>query len=130
MLLSEYMKSDLWFEKRRRRLDIDNHQCRLCGSTDRLEVHHKCDGKPGGYDSYRMIPNESVEDDLTTLCHDHHEVITNAIRGDRYASKAPLQTEAHKPQLEERISHENKSQELTVSAHRGRPDFVPQPTAS
>ena len=64
MIYNEYMRSDLWLGpegKRIKRLEIDKYECRLCGGKDRLEVHHKPE-------SYKRIPNESVEDDLTTLC--------------------------------------------------------------
>ncbi|MCA9980243.1 MAG: HNH endonuclease, partial [Anaerolineales bacterium] len=80
MNYEEYMRSDAWRQKREKRLEIDGHCCRMCdhdGSLYRLEVHHR----PS---SYKRIPNESVEDDLTTLCVRCHDLATNAIRGDRY----------------------------------------------
>ena len=126
MRYDEYMQSELWFDKRRQRLEIDKYECRTCGNKDQLTVHHKCDGKPGGYNSYTKIPNESVEDDLTTLCEDCHEAITNAIRSDRYNSQAPLQYEAHKPPREiEDLNYEKHNEKVGVSPHRGTPHFIP-----
>ncbi len=79
-----YMSSQLWKQKRKERLEIDGHRCRLCdhdGSQYRLEVHHR----PS---SYKLIPNESVIDDLTTVCSRCHEFITAICRGDRYDARA------------------------------------------
>lgn len=80
MTYEEYMKSESWAVKRVQRLSIDDHRCRMCdhdGSSYRLEVHHR----PS---SYGRIPDESVEHDLTVLCSRCHELITSAIREDRY----------------------------------------------
>lgn len=77
-----YMNSNAWRQKRKARLEIDNHQCRLCGETERLEVHHRPD-------SYALLPNETVEEHLTTLCVWCHDLITNRIRERRYASREP-----------------------------------------
>lgn len=75
----EYIASADWKEKRLKRIEIDGYECRLCGSRETLEVHHK----PG---SYKNIPNESIENDLTTLCKRCHDMVTNVIRADRYGT--------------------------------------------
>lgn len=83
MNYSEYMASTEWRTKRKARLDIDGGRCRMCdhdGRTFHLEVHHR----PS---SYKHIPNESIERDLTTLCKRCHDLITAAIRKDRYGSR-------------------------------------------
>lgn len=75
-----YIASPEWSSKRIARLVIDGHRCRLCdenGTRYALEVHHR----PS---SYALIPNESIEDDLTTVCSRCHDPITSAIRADRY----------------------------------------------
>ncbi len=75
-----YINSTEWKRKRAARLVLDGYRCRLCdenGSRYPLEVHHR----PL---SYMNIPNESIEDDLVTVCSRCHEFITNAIREDRY----------------------------------------------
>ena len=80
MNYSDYIKSSAWKKKRKARLEIDGHKCRLCdedGTRFRLEVHHRPD-------SYKLIPNESIESDLLTVCSRCHDVITSAIREDRY----------------------------------------------
>ena|SRR5215203_2050804 len=77
---NEYLRSDSWRKKRDARLVMDNNACRLCdedGTHFRLEVHHR----PS---SYRKIPNESIHDDLVTLCSRCHDLITSAIRSDRF----------------------------------------------
>lgn len=78
-----YINSNEWRIKRQKRLEIDKFECRLCeekGDNYRLEVHHK----PNSYDK---IPNESVEDDLTTVCARCHNAITDIIRRDRFSSR-------------------------------------------
>lgn len=92
MTYEEYMKSESWRTKRQERLVIDDNRCRMCGADDRgLEVHHRPD-------SYRLIPNESVLDHLTTLCPECHEAITNIIRNRRYAARVVVA-----PMIEPRI---------------------------
>jgi hypothetical protein len=79
----EYISSLKWARKRQARLALDGYRCRMCdedGTRFQLEVHHR----PS---SYRRIPNESVQDDLVTVCARCHELITAAIRGDRYGQR-------------------------------------------
>lgn len=80
MLYAEYMASSEWRRKRTARLTIDHHRCRLCGATGNLQVHHN----PL---SYRLIPSESIEDDLTTVCQRCHVFVTNICRADKRAGK-------------------------------------------
>lgn len=85
MLYNEYMQSADWRSKRRQRLEMDGHKCRLCdhdGSKWRLEVHHR----PS---CYAKIPNESPVDDLVTLCARCHHFVTTSIRKDRAVAKKP-----------------------------------------
>ena len=83
MNYDKYIASPAWAAKRKARLAIDGHHCRLCdedGSYYQLEVHHR----PS---SYSKIPNESIEDDLVTICARCHKLITDAIREDRYGKR-------------------------------------------
>ena len=83
MNYNEYISSNSWKLKRETRRELDGFRCRLCdhdGSQYRLEVHHR----PL---SYAKIPNESVKDDLITLCSLCHEAVTNIIRDARYAKR-------------------------------------------
>jgi 5-methylcytosine-specific restriction endonuclease McrA len=75
-----YLSSKDWKNKREERLKIDNGECRTCGNQERLEIHHKPQ-------AYIKIPNENVNDDLTTLCGICHEAITSSIRQRRYLSR-------------------------------------------
>lgn len=112
MQLEKYYQSSSWQSKRQERLRIDKHQCRLCGGDGteyRLEVHHKPQ-------SYIRIPNESVEDDLTTLCERCHDIVTNIIREDRY-EKRTLAVDFYSGS-QERKNHETRKwpgyEELSV----------------
>jgi len=62
----EYIKSDLWQQKRGRRLKKDEFRCVNCGSNVGLEVHHV---------SYDRLGDECV-DDLRTLCAVCHARVT------------------------------------------------------
>ncbi len=77
----KYIASPEWKAKRLERIKIDNGECRGCGSKENLEVHHKY---PSGY---KDIPNESVIDDLTTLCNDCHTAIHSSINKKRYDNR-------------------------------------------
>jgi hypothetical protein len=52
-----YLKSDHWRDTRQRKLAI-NPTCERCGSTYRLEIHHR---------TYNNLGRES-DDELETLC--------------------------------------------------------------
>ena len=74
MIYERYIASAAWAAKRAARLALDGGRCRLCdedGTRYGLEVHHR----PS---SYALIPNESVEDDLITVCSRCHDPITAA----------------------------------------------------
>ena len=89
MTYEEYIASSIWQAKRKARMLLDGIRCRLCdedGSRYRLEVHHR----PG---SYARIPNESIDDDLITLCARCHDLITSAIRDDRYKRREQMTPE-------------------------------------
>ena len=52
-----------WRRTREQVLNRDGRRCTLCGSTDRLEVHHLVPRSLGGQDAaYNLV----------TLCHRHH----------------------------------------------------------
>jgi len=77
---NKYIASKEWDEKRKARKKLDGYRCRLCdedGTHYQLEVHHR----PS---AYAKIPNESIEDDLITVCSRCHNLITDVIREDRY----------------------------------------------
>jgi len=116
----EYMESNLWFNKRLKRLEIDKFECRLCGTKNCLEVHHKPD-------SYSKIPNESVEDDLTTLCVECHELITNRIRELRY-SKQPIILETFKDDIRKVNNNGQCMANIEIPPYRDVRDNFPQRT--
>lgn len=59
----DYIQSEEWAKKAEQRRAIDGHKCAICGSTERLHVHHR---------HYRTLGNEDVEKDLVTLCEACH----------------------------------------------------------
>lgn len=60
---AEYIQSAEWRTKRQEALTVHGTKCGVCGSTDRLEVHHL---------HYRTLFRESARDDLRVLCRDCH----------------------------------------------------------
>lgn len=54
--------------------------CVLCGSTDRLSVHHRKYSSP-------MLNHFFDPDYLVTLCYDCHELVTDTQRRKRYKIK-------------------------------------------
>lgn len=91
--LQKYYQSTQWRQKRQERLKLDGHRCRFCdedGTNYHLEIHHR----PS---SYAKIPNESVINDLITVCVFCHNIITERIRRRRY--------EGHKIQIQYELSN-------------------------
>lgn len=65
---SDYLKSPYWKAIRRRILIRDGRRCQCCGSSEQLNVHHRC------YDNL----GHEFEDDLITWCRGchaaHHQI--------------------------------------------------------
>ena len=61
---AKYLRSDEWAHKRSLVLLRDNHQCKKCGSTRSLAVHH--------LSGYNLIPKEPIAC-LVTLCSKCHQ---------------------------------------------------------
>ena len=58
-----YRKTRHWKQLRASVFERDGHKCTRCGSEKRLQAHHKF---------YRRRFEDSVLDDLITLCRKHH----------------------------------------------------------
>ena len=58
----EYLKSNNWKLKKAEVLKVKKNKCESCGSTKKLEVHHK---------TYKNIFKESLSD-LKLLCRNCH----------------------------------------------------------
>lgn len=57
-----------WDEARRQRLEIDGHRCRMCNAPNEviaLQAHHR---------TYERKGCENVQDDLTMVCTDCHNL--------------------------------------------------------
>jgi hypothetical protein len=67
--------STYWRTIRQQCLTRDNHRCRLCNSSEQLEAHHR---------TYERAGQEQLED-LTTLCKQCHDVVTDHQRRIRFA---------------------------------------------
>ena len=66
-LEEDYYLSDTWKAKRKFILERDDSECRLCGSSMGLQVHHK---------TYERFGGEELETDLITLCEKCHTLAT------------------------------------------------------
>lgn len=72
----EYLKSDKWRAIAKKRFEIDNYTCQMCGSrgtpNNPLEIHHL---------SYKHIGNEQnrIYEDLVCLCHICHKLLHNGM---------------------------------------------------
>ena len=62
----DYLRSEEWQRKRRRRLEMDGYRCQMCGSGMNLQVHHI---------SYDNVRTDAEIDDLVTLCKACHEQV-------------------------------------------------------
>jgi 5-methylcytosine-specific restriction endonuclease McrA len=81
-----YLRTSHWFRVKTLALARAGHQCALCPSTTRLDVHHK---------SYARRGFEQPED-VVVLCRDCHArrhrvlALTNVRATDREPIKAPM----------------------------------------
>lgn len=58
-----YIDSEMWKQKRIKRIKNDGYKCQLCGSAMNLQVHHI---------TYENVPFEK-DDDLLTVCKSCHQ---------------------------------------------------------
>ena len=112
----EYLQSATWKMKRQESLIRAGHKCEMCGSEDRLEVHHKT------YDRF----GQEMAVDLTVLCRSCHEKADTKRRQSRGASIRQIENFARRMYGEDwqaEISSAEASDQyaewLTVSAARG-----------
>ena len=66
-----YLHSPHWQETKQKRLDLDDHKCVFCKSTEKLNVHHL---------TYENLNNEDVLHDLVTLCEKCHKELHEKIK--------------------------------------------------
>ena len=72
----EWFCTHTWTEARETALKRDGYQCVICGTTHRLEVNHIEPRRGAGYGN----GCHHHPDNLETLCHAHHLVVTAAQR--------------------------------------------------
>ena len=65
-----YLLTPEWRSLADQAKERDHYRCVYCGSPDELEVHHK---------TYKRVGHEEL-DDLITLCHRCHGIVTMAGR--------------------------------------------------
>lgn len=104
-----YIASETWGETRQKRKAIDKGECRGCGSTEHLEVHHKW---PKGYAN---IPHEDIDNDLTTLCHDCHTALHSLYDGQRYQGHQIKPNHLEEIQEKELINYGMVNSELQIN---------------
>lgn len=80
---TEYRMTDWWRDLRQRTLSRDNHRCRVCNGTTRLQAHHRY---------YRGWFQERDED-MTTLCKRCHSLF-HGIMPEEPEGKHVVQTRA------------------------------------
>jgi len=122
MNYSDYINSPSWKKKRKVRLKMDGYACRLCdedGTRYRLEVHHR----PS---SYEKIPNESVRDDLVTLCVRCHEMVTDVIREDRYNKREAIPIDFENRTIPTRNGVQHGLAKLEIQTDIGSPVHLAQ----
>lgn len=70
MTYPEYLKSDSWKNRVKKRMEIDHYSCQMCGSqgtmSNPLECHHL---------NYHHIGREDIYKDLVIVCHCCHTQI-------------------------------------------------------
>ncbi len=71
----EFYLSDTWAEIKEDIFERDAYRCRVCGSTERLSVHHIIPRK------YKYMVNFDIDSvpNLVTLCWGHHEMADHKV---------------------------------------------------
>jgi hypothetical protein len=77
MPYDEYLKTPEWAAKREQALERDGRHCRLCNTSDNLQVHHR---------TYLRRGNEDLND-LTTLCKSCHEHFHKKVNQDEIMTR-------------------------------------------
>ena len=72
-----HYSSHYWRTIREQCLARDNSRCRLCNSPEALQAHHR---------TYERFGKEDVND-LTTLCAECHDLVTDHQRRQRYTTR-------------------------------------------
>lgn len=102
---AEYLRSEVWQEKRAAALDRANHACQLCNRTKNLHVHHR---------TYERIGGDELPEDLTVLCATCHEHFHGIGGGPKRTvkptgrKKAPGSKKTRKAEARERINTHTK----------------------
>jgi hypothetical protein len=96
-----YMRSPEWRAKRRWFLKIAGHQCALCGTAERLEVHHT---------HYLNVGQEPLQD-LRVVCRGCH-LTAHAGKCTSHIPMTPRQQDALRAERMERMAREEASAAL------------------
>lgn len=118
MNYQEYLRSEHWQETRRRfkASALGKRGCYVCGTRERLDVHHK---------SYKRIGNERLSD-LVHLCRECHHM-THHILTHQNGTRYYLWKAARRLQLiyrhsihKEQPYHKDETVRLWLRSQRGR----------
>ena len=77
----DYLLTEHWWQVSEERKTIDGYKCALCGSTDRLEVHHLHYVDEFGNS---LLGWENPQLDLITLCRSCHERVSQPVPEGKY----------------------------------------------
>lgn len=105
----KYLQSKKWKDKRNKVLERDRHACRVCNSSNRLNVHHR---------TYERLGKEYLND-LTTLCEDCHMLFHGVVPLPNTDKRGILKLLDKKPMSVASIATKINKDKSFVSGHLG-----------
>lgn len=87
MPYAEYLQTEEWLHKREQALTRDEYRCRMCNTSENLQVHHR---------TYRRRGKEEPTD-LTTLCDSCHEHFHTRVKQQEIMDKTYAPPVVEKP---------------------------------
>jgi len=120
MTYEQYIGSSGWSKLRAQAIERDGNRCRLCDTTDGLQVHHRRYPPRGQW-------HLDCLDALTTLCSECHDIITNKQREQRYAGlAAPIVSNLPDRPTTQHQGMANELPRIGLQDHGGRAFDPPQ----
>lgn len=110
-IYDNYLLSDKWKNKRLQLFKIKGRKCEVCGSTKKIDVHHK---------HYERLTCELLSD-LSVLCRSCHEKEHSNLKSEqdeKYLSFIMQRRSKKQPKFRRRIH--NKNEEYTRYKRNGR----------
>ena len=107
---NDYLKSENWIKKRDEVIERDGLSCRVCGSTDVLNVHHR---------KYVKWGNEALED-LITLCRHCHKLFHGVSIKKKNKKKKELTPKQKAIQKNQQKNQQNYNKAVKILHAQGR----------